>query len=300
VTSPTPSCPRCGYDLSGAIAAWPRDSCPVSGICSECGLRILWRDVLNPVYAANNLFFETVRRGYARAFFNTWWRAIRPWRLWAWAQMQFPLHPRRLAVFAVLTLGLEWVIGSLSLFAILMVSMRGWGPYLSTAREILPVAIWPVCSGESSWPHVDDCFPPWIISTLTWILLTPFAFRLVPQTLRKAKVRRIHIVRVAAYSLLGLPLLVYSVALIHLGLMRFGLGVWDRDWTNSLWLHLALCGAWLFACWQSAAKHYLRLEHPRAVAAALITLSGLLVITVAVIAACVSRNALSWMMLDLV
>jgi hypothetical protein len=34
-------CPRCGYDLSGTIAAW-ECSCPVDGVCGECGLGFRW------------------------------------------------------------------------------------------------------------------------------------------------------------------------------------------------------------------------------------------------------------------
>jgi hypothetical protein len=45
--SAAPACPRCGYDLSAATFGW-RDSCPLGGRCSECGLEFGWRDVLRP------------------------------------------------------------------------------------------------------------------------------------------------------------------------------------------------------------------------------------------------------------
>src|SRR6185295_18404627 len=42
-----PHCPRCGYDLSGAVATWSL-SCPITGVCSECGLAFDWRNILDP------------------------------------------------------------------------------------------------------------------------------------------------------------------------------------------------------------------------------------------------------------
>jgi len=38
---PRARCPHCGYDLSGGAAAWG-ESCPLEGVCSECGRRIRW------------------------------------------------------------------------------------------------------------------------------------------------------------------------------------------------------------------------------------------------------------------
>ena len=47
-----PSCPCCGYDQSGAIAAWNHAasrSCPLRGTCSECGAELWWGDVFRSV-----------------------------------------------------------------------------------------------------------------------------------------------------------------------------------------------------------------------------------------------------------
>ena len=34
-------CPRCGYDLRGAIATWT-EQCPLHGTCAGCGLQFAW------------------------------------------------------------------------------------------------------------------------------------------------------------------------------------------------------------------------------------------------------------------
>lgn len=40
-------CPRCGYDLHGTIDTWT-DACPLTGVCSECGLEFIWSEILCP------------------------------------------------------------------------------------------------------------------------------------------------------------------------------------------------------------------------------------------------------------
>jgi hypothetical protein len=48
MTAPPPrtACPRCGHDLRGVIASW-REACPLTGICTECGLEFAWGDLLS-------------------------------------------------------------------------------------------------------------------------------------------------------------------------------------------------------------------------------------------------------------
>jgi len=41
------ACPRCGYGLRGIVESWS-DACPLTGVCSECGLKIKWKELLNP------------------------------------------------------------------------------------------------------------------------------------------------------------------------------------------------------------------------------------------------------------
>ena len=52
----TPTCPRCGYDLSGIVASW-KDACPLTGICSECVLEFQCRYLLDPRFKIKPWFF---------------------------------------------------------------------------------------------------------------------------------------------------------------------------------------------------------------------------------------------------
>ena len=41
------ACPRCGYELRGIVDSWT-ESCPLLGVCSECGLEFKWSEVFCP------------------------------------------------------------------------------------------------------------------------------------------------------------------------------------------------------------------------------------------------------------
>src|SRR5688572_8005690 len=82
-----PACPRCGYDLGGAVASW-REECPLRTTCPECGLGIDCRDVLNPAFARLPMFLEHAGRRRGAALVVTAWRALRPRRFWRWVRME--------------------------------------------------------------------------------------------------------------------------------------------------------------------------------------------------------------------
>ena len=42
-------CPRCGYDQRGEMAKWA-DSCPLTSVCTECGLEIDWAELISPKF----------------------------------------------------------------------------------------------------------------------------------------------------------------------------------------------------------------------------------------------------------
>ncbi len=304
-----PECPRCGYDLSGAVAAWPADSCPCEGRCSECGLTSLWRDVLNPKYAVSNLFFETARRGVVGAFFRTWWQSLRPWELWRGAQMQFALNGRRLVVFVLLAIVGLWGVGSGLALLRLALSKYGFGGrfgWTPTWDQVFAEVLWPVAPVWWWWRGYAwvELVPPWLALAWLWLLVTPLTFRLVPQTLRRARVRWWHVVRIWAYSLVGVPLAVYGPMVGNWAMDEAPwvgqamAGVLERRGLAALFL-LALWSAWIISCWGSAAKHYLRLERPWMVAVVLVGLGGLAVVTLTVAAAAIAPAVAGWMMNEL-
>lgn len=59
------TCPRCGYDLRGEVRRW-RETCPVNGQCTECGLAFRWVEVLQRDRQSPNWWVEAQQ---ARRFF---------------------------------------------------------------------------------------------------------------------------------------------------------------------------------------------------------------------------------------
>lgn len=267
---------------------------------------VLWRDVLNPAYAVSELFFETARRGVLRAFFRTWWQSLRPGTLWRGAQMQFAVHPARLACFVVLGVALMWMLGAGVLMGTEYIPRTRWWGWTSPRWYQ-----WPQLAIDAIWPNdlftdQPPRFPrPWLAAGWAWLLGAPLLLKLVPQTLQKARVRPSHIVRIWAYSFVGLPLLAYGPCLGNRTLLlcpwlsdHLRLPLQDHPGLTALAL-LALWGGWIVACWGAAAKHYLRLERPWTVAITLVFLGGLAVVTLAVLGAGVSAEMMAWMMNEL-
>ncbi len=79
-----PRCPRCGYDQSGVAASWSA-SCPMEGICSECGLRFPWVDAMRPDLHRVRGLYEHARTGRERRrwVLTTLWLVARPWAFWS-------------------------------------------------------------------------------------------------------------------------------------------------------------------------------------------------------------------------
>ena len=94
-------CPRCGYDQRGTVASW-RESCPLTGICTECGLEFPWSELLVPTKFQPQWCVEFVprRRRIFRACATTFLHSFRPHEFWSRLKMSQPIRPWRLAVYA--------------------------------------------------------------------------------------------------------------------------------------------------------------------------------------------------------
>ena len=289
-----PVCPRCGYDLSGAVAAWERaepPQCPMEGRCSECGLDFRWRDVMDPSYTRQRRLIEHADRRVAIAFARTLARLFHPSRLWSVLRMEHAVvWPRlvALATVGVLLVGAA-MVGILSrcpwAFA---TASRVWvGPYngfVGWSNEFAfnqviawPRPVWIPPANAAPWgrpsPYSAIISPQFVVALLAMVL-SPAAFVLLPATLKRAKIRRIHVVRISLYgfalapAVLALPdVLATTAGLLHcldisvLGRRRClnGLGQW---WNKHLWLPGLFCVAAALAWWWgTAAGRYLRLPH---------------------------------------
>ena len=94
-------CPRCGYDQRGAISTWS-NSCPLEGVCTECGLKFPWCEILKPEKFEPRWCVEYAPRLHevpwaaGKTFVRSFW----PWGFWSRLQMSHRVRWLRLATYA--------------------------------------------------------------------------------------------------------------------------------------------------------------------------------------------------------
>lgn len=293
-------CPRCGYDVSGPVDLWT-ESCPVEGVCSECGLGFLWRDVFDPMHGAPRWFFELAPLRRVRAFPSTWVRTLLPWRFWRDVKLSFPVRTRRLMVFAALVGLAVWVFVTLDLLLCEGFVARHFYPqrWRRTASGWVqaPLAFsWRNAVGllkaSLKWPIPGQDFYGWPHST--WVVVVflgavPAGFGVLGETLGRAKVRAGHVTRAAIYtaSSAGLVFCVLVAArtacdtwLTRTNMLRTGPWFpWVDDlcsWmADNEWMLDAVLVPWALLSWWIVCRRYFRIEHPFWVALAMTTIGTL-------------------------
>jgi len=274
-----PSCPRCGYDQSGAIASWNTDasaSCPLRGTCSECGLTFWWHDVIHADRLIVRGFVE-----HARGFWQTWrWAWVTwAWTLWPpvfWARVKIeqPPHVRRVLEWPILWAGFAWVGIALIQEAALLDALRGgyssaWSVVSNEWRELSQPWIrwifrynngWPV---GGSWTLTFDAAPPLFLSGLGSNVIAALVLWVAPFTRRRAKIRMAHVLRAAVYGLSAIwtaGIFGAASAVLELVELKTGSYSWnahrlfDDGW---VWVS-PLQAAWLVVWWQLAIREMFR------------------------------------------
>jgi hypothetical protein len=273
------------------------------GLCTECGLEFLWRDLLIPTYTRELRFFENARRRLAGSLALTVWRALRPRPFWLWVRMEHEVRPMRMALTVLVGLAATHLCAATLLFLIAAAvtgvtgpmggDARPWFGYYSDWPELAVAIAWPMGPSEWLWPNSPQVINPLAVVGLAATVLLPGAFVFLPLTLRRAKVRSAHLIRVWAYGLIGLPLALlaptaYSMA-ANLASGLFGFqdaatgAAWGERWLEAhRWQVLLACAlAWNYWWWTIATGRYLCL--PRAWGIALATLALALLVSIAVI-----------------
>lgn len=288
-------CPLCGYDQEGALAAF-RDAAawPMRGRCSECGLDWLWGDLLHPGKQLPAWFVEDPRRATAPAAVWTWRRALRPRRFWREIRVTWPVRRGRLVVFALIALLLAYAAAA---GAGAWMAYQYWGAGQMVAAGGLGIGtpgmefvwrvVWPIDSGNVYGREAP--FGPCAVLSLMWLVLMPLPFLVMRDTFMKVRVRRVHLLRIWAYSLAAWPLVVFICAALQIGALLIQRNLWwgptgapQRIWWDITlfvqradWLVVALTGAWLGWFWWQSIREYLRLPHARTVAVMMLITSFL-------------------------
>ena len=281
------SCPRCGYDQTGVIETW-RESCPLKGTCSECGLEFRWAEVLDPRKQTPGWYVET-RRPFPATWTRTMFRAAIPPRLWKRVPLGALFNPRRL----LLCVACAYSVAHIALLSFILIAeyatwyggdadyivqftrpaLGGRGRWIQETvfANLLLAIIWPLvainhyCMNTGVWWARSNVSPMPIVCSIVCVLV-PLCFTLLPHTLNVYKIRARHILRIA---MLGTCVAFFyiSVSSVFSGAIAT-----IRGFASTPVL-LLLSGLpfvpWSIWFWWSAARHYLRIPHALAVSACL-------------------------------
>lgn len=293
-------CPRCGYDQRGAMAAWEsaaadggeRATCPVRGVCSECGLEFAWGSLLNPALSVSSWMFEHVRGWWRvpRASWRNGWASLRGggtgW--WRRVRMEHQVRPLRLIAhwllwMVVAEVGLG-VVGALwRVYAAWSLGLRGGGFHILHAGGLVvevqtdftvSVALteawqgfsWPWSRstlGNRLWYSLGlDLYDFATIQLLVTVLMGAALLLCLPMTFARCRVRRVHLMRGVGHAapMAAVGLLAWEVARIVL-LAVSGLEAWDGVLGPPNRLVLLSAAVWCVMgfWWWRFTRDYLRL-----------------------------------------
>ena len=221
----TPTCPRCGYDLSGIVASWT-NSCPLAGICSECGHPLRWVEVLDPKAQLVRWFIEHPfpgRHVLGRAM-ATWFWIIAPWVFWNRVGMKSPVSKWRMVLWLVLPLVTIHLIAGvarsatiwqfwppkqpLPLYDLLPLNLIvAWlGPFLGITIRGLTYVVAPI---QQQWPY-----PVTVLLAIS--LGMPLLLLMLSGTRKACRLRRAHVWRAMGYGFAWLVVLAAARAVSYI------------------------------------------------------------------------------------
>ena len=267
-------CPRCGYDVRGVTAGW-ETSCPIEGKCTECGLMFDWGTVLGPVTAGLEWCVEfATAKARVRAVLKTWRRALRPGRFFGSIQMIFRLAPRRLLLFfACMLVAAHLPVAATQTW----LAQREWRQGARFAIQppafalVAARTVFLPWSSEATWGPLGRtgvrCDSPrdlneqiavplaWLAGAIAVIAAPPALLLMLPISMRLARVRPRHLLRVGAYNASWIPI----VALIE---MIGAVGIVAQYPVLVTFAVLARVVIWpmLLAAWCLALRRYLHLR----------------------------------------
>ncbi|HSZ57184.1 MAG TPA: hypothetical protein VK797_16065 [Tepidisphaeraceae bacterium] len=197
VTAETVQCPLCDYNLRGLTQ--PR--------CPECGYAFDWQDLVDPQRRRHEYLFEHHPRRPIRAFFKTITRSFRPGRFWKTLYPSQPVNTRRLVVYGLIC---SFVALSPALAAIAATDDAIFPRTRAASLRLIWSTTW---SGYARAPTLNglDYVRYFLINQRDAIVYAASAAAIYPllcaltlllfhQTMRNARIKPGHAIRVAIYS----------------------------------------------------------------------------------------------------
>lgn len=284
-----PICPRCGYDLSGEVGRWSAE-CPLSGRCSECGLALAWADILSDRLRPPPWSFEHAPGFWWGRLPLAWRRSLRARLYWRELRLEHAVNVRRLLLTAALLLSLVYAVFGVStalmlafedIYFMQRFQTLGSLPPSTTAPAdtVLVVHAWETYRRFLFMPLVSIDFArgdvyrgplvgAWVVTLAAGVASMPLGFLLLPETFRRVRVRRVHLLRLFVHTL-AVPALLAAVATAAIA--------WAGGYDALRWgWPIAVSGlAYVWLAWFHGASAYLRLPRAVAIWAGLTTISVL-------------------------
>ena len=263
-------CPLCAYNLRGLTE--PR--------CPECGYRFEWRELLEPQTQLQEYLFESRPERNVWSFFRTITADLRPARFWnSLSPTQRPSAKR---------LVLYWVIAAVP--AVVMVVVH---TALAPARWTEPTWSKNTLTGTISdlviglfndqsyayYPPVQHAVAALLLlACLAWPWLTLAALLVFRQSMRQAKINRVHVLRCVAYSADVVFWIGWASTAMLLNRLRDATGFSNE---STGWFFVALPALLGWMSWRLvvAYRRYLRFDRPAAT-----VLSAQVIVLLAIVA----------------
>jgi len=286
-----PDCPRCGYDLSAMPPSW-KESCPLEGVCSECGLEFAWGEVFDEESVAPEWLIESngalARPVGVLALLR---KMAFPFKFWSEIGLHAPFRPLRIAALILffflvtytICIGFGLVQSQLQKFPVADVTGAisiQWSRFFST---------WGSSYNRVSWPPLGRVYDLELKPLVLWFLIAPVPLLALYASRRVERFKWRHVLRAWGYSMLfvcalACVLLVRQSAMQLLGpagAMRVG---WIPQnglvrvllWDDPSWHKgkiTVLCAVWLVLFWWAFFWKYLKLKHPIYVAGSMLLIS---------------------------
>lgn len=203
-----PRCPDCGLEFDWADAVpIERLTCLKCGYhlfglsetrCPECGTQFTWSEALDNYRRRQNPLFEyQCGKHFIRSAIRTWWWCLRPTKFWKRIDIHDPPQVVPLLI---------WVLMCLVAFAVSVAVTTGIAQWLPRYMYALSR---PARFRRTGWAQLPSWvlrvasnpeFARVVVSVLAWTVFSLVALLVFRQSMRRCRIRTVHVIRVWAYS----------------------------------------------------------------------------------------------------
>lgn len=207
-------CPLCEYDLRGLTE--PR--------CPECGYRFNWSDLTDPAKRLHPYLFEHHPEQKARSFLRTHLNAMRPKHFWTSLLPAQPSFPRRLVLYWCIAAAVmvpvltgHYVLWAKSYAAFTRAERARWAkifpPGSAQYRDLVrhygsyqkfEDSNWPLPPAggffQRAWEAERGYTTGFAIALLAWPWATFLALLVFRVSMRRARIKPVHVLRCVLYS----------------------------------------------------------------------------------------------------